>query len=183
MRCTSVLVRLFQSTLPLRRATMANQPVPQTADISIHAPLAESDMQTWTNRKHIRNFNPRSPCGERPRSPPPSRCSNYFIPRSPCGERHGVGGTGASPKQFQSTLPLRRAPLSMSGGLVGAAFQSTLPLRRATFAKHGMGFYQSVISIHAPLAESDYSLYAALDIFPISIHAPLAESDRSAADP
>ena len=101
---------LFQSTLPLRRATDRQQIHEVMIPISIHAPLAESDR--------------------------PSGC--------------GI----TSPTLFQSTLPLRRAPLSMSGGLVGAAFQSTLPLRRATGITE-CDCLITGISIHAPLAESD----------------------------
>ena len=56
----------FLSTLSLRRATATEQPQPQTAGISIHALLAESD-RTICGVDHniFNNFYPRSPCGER----------------------------------------------------------------------------------------------------------------------
>ncbi len=38
----------------------------QSADISIHAPLTGSDVQGGGNFRSGRNFNPRSPHGERP---------------------------------------------------------------------------------------------------------------------
>ena len=55
--------------------------------ISIHAPRAGSDHILVASFAIVRDFNPRSPCGERPRrsSLRPRGC--YFNPRSPCGER------------------------------------------------------------------------------------------------
>ena len=37
-----------------------------TQKISIHALLAESDWHTKFKEEHMKNFYPRSPCGERP---------------------------------------------------------------------------------------------------------------------
>ena len=76
--------------------------------ISIHAPRVGSDRCLLMRIPTTQNFNPRSPCGERPRSVE-FRTSRYhdFNPRSPCGERpfhfHGfLSGDGL----FQSTLPV-----------------------------------------------------------------------------
>ena len=167
----------FQSTLPLRGATLAEQRVDLLRDISIHAPLAGSDQPQGGGRRARRDFNPRSPCGER---------RDWLTP-----EEHE--------RQFQSTLPLRgatrpnrrpaipwpisihaplagsdrddvrarhelgisiHAPLAgsdgrLSGGLGGTTiFQSTLPLRGATCCTR-MVAAEKMISIHAPLAGSD----------------------------
>ena len=55
--------------------------------ISIHAPRVGSDISDCPEYEEDRNFNPRSPCGER-RLPPPRRTTRlHFNPRSPCGER------------------------------------------------------------------------------------------------
>ena len=100
----------FQSTLPLRGATMRDNPIANPTDISIHAPLAGSDHVGRIRTDHIFHFNPRSPCGERPISQRGQElveisihaplagsdaiCATalpdvmYFNPRSPCGERH-----------------------------------------------------------------------------------------------
>ena len=78
-----------------------------------------------------------------------------FNPRSPCGERRG-------PRQLLA---------------VTMGFQSTLPLRGAT-ALERQPFSGYTISIHAPLAGSDYQAVWSLDGYVISIHAPLAGSDR-----
>ena len=131
-----------------------------------------------------RDFNPRSPCGERHLRLDFNlvRPAN-FNPRSPCGER---------PPFLRCTLRCK-------------AFQSTLSLRRATWAwyKSDVSKY---ISIHALLAESDACTRIFCGSHPnfnprspcgerrrfrpcrlgspeISIHALLAESDRSAKIP
>ena len=106
----SVVIALFsafQSTLPVRGATKRVLLCGAPGDISIHAPRAGSQI-----RAIALNFNPRSPCGERPvewlrlswckvfQSTLPVRgatmvwwCSTlghgHFNPRSPCGERRG----------------------------------------------------------------------------------------------
>ena len=59
---------------------------------------------------------------------------------------------------FLSTLSLRRATIDTSKDIIKTAtFLSTLSLRRATFCGC-FGRYQSLISIHALLAESDRTL-------------------------
>ena len=102
----------FQSTLSLRRATewicpncgtkhdfnprspcgerqVTSHGHRSVRHISIHALLAESDLDSQTLLFVAKDFNPRSPCGERPPSlvihTSPAR---DFNPRSPCGERH-----------------------------------------------------------------------------------------------
>ena len=55
----------FQSTLPVRGATEAVTTATLLVSISIHAPRAGSDDQELEAFNVIRDFNPRSPCGER----------------------------------------------------------------------------------------------------------------------
>ena len=80
-------------------------------DISIHALLAESDVQ---------------------RGPWPHQ-GGHFYPRSPCGERPAGNKAGAESFKFLSTLSLRRATQcrTFANGMYG--FLSTLSLRRATY--------------------------------------------------
>ena len=169
--------RRFQSTLPLRGATGDLGHSAAVHVISIHAPLAGSDLTSLKAYAGVCYFNPRSPCGERldfglpPDADPefqstlPLRgatkssmtlCTaiDYFNPRSPCGERRADWRVGYGIPVFQSTLPLRGATsmLPLWGGIV--VFQSTLPLRGATAIDiHRVAFIE--ISIHAPLAGSD----------------------------
>ena len=167
----------FQSTLPLRGATKHETGDSKTRYISIHAPLAGSDIGVCLVSGILMNFNPRSPCGER-HYPDAylSHCSD-FNPRSPCGERPPEALAFWIALLFQSTLPLRGAtsrlrayaftkddfnPRSPCGerpvlripSQIGRIFQSTLPLRGATVVIYV--FAQVIlISIHAPLAGSD----------------------------
>ena len=112
------------------RSAIENQ---YSAEISIHALLAESDSYsqhvTWPSGY----FYPRSPCGERLGVSGQSHLPIfYFYPRSPCGERRG-----------HNSLP----PFAI-------LFLSTLSLRRATTMPDLCQRYVG-ISIHALLAESD----------------------------
>ena len=100
----------FQSTLPARGATEISSIVsdrdsisihaPRTGSddafercvhfkaISIHAPRTGSDPTSKPRLRRQRNFNPRSPHGERPRRCASWRCQcRDFNPRSPHGER------------------------------------------------------------------------------------------------
>ena len=101
-----------------------------------------------------RNFNPRSPCGERPRSRMVSD----------------------STREFQSTLPVRGATsenvVVLNNGLISIhaprAGSDVADLLRAGYVE---------ISIHAPRAGSDFSVRNFRIKDTISIHAPRAGSD------
>ena len=148
----------FLSTLSLRRATQQAIKAEQTARISIHALLAESDIIFCKLFHGLVNFYPRSPCGERPRGSVSMPKELNFYPRSPCGER----------RKKAWWYPDR------------CAFLSTLSLRRATSFRANTNLL-IWISIHALLAESDWILSSIAAVFPISIHALLAESDALGA--
>ena len=111
--------QIFQSTLPVRGATTG---------VHLHG-------------NNLSNFNPRSPCGERPVKAKNSR-SNFL---------------------FQSTLPVRGA--TIYGMKCGSyiRFQSTLPVRGATaWRSHLLQILP--ISIHAPRAGSDLLTMTVLPI-------------------
>ena len=110
-RMPQVIRTVFQSTLPLRGATIIMSPRPPPRRISIHAPLTGSDSCPRMLLPVITDFNPRSPYGERPLN----------VPRS------------LQKRIFQSTLPLRGATYVVLKWGLGDIFQSTLPLRGATF--------------------------------------------------
>ena len=79
---------VFQSTLPMRGATLRDGKGAAGLLISIHTPHAGSDRISDQYNRYLRDFNPHSPCGER-------RCTHLrkfisdtnFNPHSPCGER------------------------------------------------------------------------------------------------
>ena len=77
----------FQSTLPVWGATFPIFRILYIFYISIHAPRVGSDYNHFTDFLDDCNFNPRSPCGERPGSKSATQTGGYFNPRSPCGER------------------------------------------------------------------------------------------------
>ena len=60
------LLYKFQSTLPARGATSSKRSAVQSVHISIHAPREGSDQSAILSTEIERNFNPRSPRGERP---------------------------------------------------------------------------------------------------------------------
>ena len=194
-----------------------------TEKISIHALLAESDRHWQTGQSRTRHFYPRSPCGERRTKTALTSTVLNFYPRSPCGERlnskgqhthgknisiHALLAESDSPKERKEVSSMNFYPRSPCGerrptktcGCRMTIFLSTLSLRRAT-ADRLQPEHDSLISIHALLAESDggrnkhkgqaleflstLSLRRATAIVssvadrsaPISIHALLAESD------
>ena len=145
----------FQSTRPLRGATMAS-------DISCmvmcyfnpRAPCgARPPGNPWSRRPA--HFNPRAPCGARhgtfvsvhgysaisihaplagrdlePTSPP-MRPPN-FNPRAPCGARHEQTADAQIRVDFNPRAPCGARRLELGAGLEELAFQSTRPLRGAT---------------------------------------------------
>ena len=149
-------VKLFLSTLSLRRATALPGWWTAGPAISIHALLAESDLIQNYNIGVGAHFYPRSPCGERRQCQKLRACMRWdFYPRSPCGERLQGQQSTTQAMQFLSTLSLRRA---------------TCPF--LTF------LFLCIISIHALLAESDLRVVdGSKSSIEISIHALLAESD------
>ena len=168
--------------------------------ISIHAPLAGSDLPIRIPFFRLAYFNPRSPRGERRRKTRPEPIANYFNPRSPRGERRCLqvcsfprfcdfnprsprGERQKSPyrlkavKKFQSTLPSRGAtPCIRFFHPSALNFNPRSPRGERQNTGYYI-FYVSRISIHAPLAGSDPGVAAYMTDIWISIHAPLAGSD------
>ena len=192
----------FQSTHPLRGATQENRRALRHLPISIHAPLAGCDMVCASALARALNFNPRTPCGVRPKLPASAWQKGHFNPRTPCGVRPAPWRICVKNGAFQSTHPLRGATKSPFTTKEKAAFQSTHPLRGATLVL-ALHFDFLNISIHAPLAGCDLSTHirvaAEKNFNPrtpcgvrlaherysrahrdISIHAPLAGCDAVA---
>ena len=103
-----------------------------------------------------RDFNPRSPHGERP-SPQAGQAAKkkYFNPRSPHGERLDA-----------LALRIKRKIISIHAPLTGSDLRRSRPPP-----------CRARISIHAPLTGSDHVVIATLSMSQISIHAPLTGSD------
>ena len=191
----------FQSTLPLRGATVQLLVEAIAVRISIHTPLAGSD-RARTDRWSRQRISIHTPlAGSDFGFDSRAQCRWYFNPHSPCGERRAVyRQTAPKPTEFQSTLPLRGATnarsreiaailISIHTPLAGSdlqikglsagplTFQSTLPLRGATCLSV-RSCRSRLISIHTPLAGSDKNSGSHDVAFQlISIHTPLAGSD------
>ena len=150
---------IFQSTLPVRGAT-------------------EIVRGVWGER---RNFNPRSPCGERHDESPDDRCNGEFqstlpvrgatdgdvqdsrstlisihAPRAGSDERPAY--TAGSFEDFNPRSPCGERHVTRLVHAGSGKFQSTLPVRGATTAVRSHIFH-IVISIHAPRAGSDFCFY------------------------
>ena len=170
---------VFQSTLPLRGATAYRFSIDETLIISIHTPLAGSDVcgrisvdgefisihtplagsdvAAQFGGRSPRHFNPHSPCGERLLPCVALGIRTYFNPHSPCGERLLPCVADGIRTYFNPHSPC------------GERLDVRSPKVRV-FA----------ISIHTPLAGSDSDAGDVETRIDISIHTPLAGSDRSA---
>jgi len=170
---------LFQSTLPSRGATKQPRPLRPHPPVSIHAPLARSDVPRNAPGATFSRFQSTLPSrGATPMCKQTSARITGFNPRSPREERqqqcrHAGGGVPVS----------IHAPLARSDHRAAVSprmrpsFQSTLPSRGATKQRDGRR-HDGVVSIHAPLARSDAAdLFDDLARANVSIHAPLARSD------
>ena len=101
-----------------------------------------------------------------------------FNPRSPCGERPSPDGGSVPTREFQSTLSLRRATFrQQKGELTRMNFNPRSPCGERPVEDAARPGYQP-ISIHALLAESDDFAQVNGYKLSISIHALLAESDE-----
>ena len=175
MRCH----QRFQSTLPARGATSGWVSLHRPRSISIHAPRTGSDTTESDHRifLHISIHAPRT--GSDLTYKPNQDSVRDFNPRSPHGERRQDDSGIIRIDAFQSTLPARGATnnllfhvvtirISIHAPRTGsdeyyqgevsvrAIFQSTLPARGATtIAISTCG--TNVISIHAPRTGSDPS--------------------------
>ena len=126
----------------------------------------------------VKDFYPRSPCGERPQTVTKWASSakflstlslrratigqmaiqaihNYFYPRSPCGERLGLPVAGRIARRISIHALLAESDNSQTRTTAQTTkFLSTLSLRRATIVSSSLLAIHT-ISIHALLAESD----------------------------
>ena len=122
----------FQSTLPVWGATQTGRTPHPAAPISIHAPRVGSDVFSTNIASSAINFNPRSPCGERP------------LPRR----------SPAISQRFQSTLPVWGATI-VAPVLIQYHTISIHAPRVGSDCRSGGPAFSRDISIHAPRVGSD----------------------------
>ena len=151
----SKTTNLFQSTLPLRGATRRPKYYNLFGGISIHAPLTGSDLRAEWQAVILSAFQSTLPLRGATRTTTITiSASSDFNPRSPYGERRLSQLTSLIQSDFNPRSPYgERRDL---GGII------TCP---------------QVISIHAPLTGSDARCLTLRQKLVISIHAPLTGSD------
>ena len=170
---------LFQSTLPAGGATMSKMEGAISAHISIHAPRGGSDCGVGQVCAARKNFNPRSPRGERPIGCFALSTMPIFQSTLPAG-----GATTACPspawphRYFNPRSPRGERPLSLSTCLIlFQVFQSTLPAGGATLCPTPIEVSSSYFNPRSPRGERPDRRKAKGDRGPISIHAPRGGSD------
>ena len=114
---------------------------------------------TYTNTLRLSNlqaFQPTLPVRGATGGAGPQRWHHRdFNPRSPCGERQKLANNVSRIFTFQPTLPVRGATSYAYFFAPIVIFQPTLPVRGAT--RHGYGSHiDKDISTHAPRAGSDH---------------------------
>ena len=198
---STIFNNLFQSTLPAWGATLlyANDSHPliisihaprmgsdtfaicylhQLPLISIHAPRMGSDNQQNGNKLLHRDFNPRSPHGERRRKRRRGQRFFHFNPRSPHGERHSKYMRDVLDYLFQSTLPAWGATQQVYARCAGLLISIHAPRMGSDPLAEILNRTSGNISIHAPRMGSDESeQFGNIRVFVISIHAPRMGSD------
>ena len=170
----------FQSTLPARGATRARVYARTFITFQSTLPARGATLYHSCLVVTIRNFNPRSPHGERRRDLRDLVCRRVIsihAPRTGSDRRYAAAGcemieisihaprTGSdragtfqpvTNSPFQSTLPARGATRRWRGRRKRKIFQSTLPARGATTLSPEILDSHKTISIHAPRTGSDF---------------------------
>ena len=164
----------FQSTLPARGATRWFGRSPKQNSISIHAPRTGSDSYSNFAYARCKNFNPRSPHGERrfrPEPVAPTQDISIHAPRTGSDENKRKRRTAG---KFQSTLPARGAtPSTAQWRQASRNFNPRSPHGERRLRGHSFLFAR-LISIHAPRTGSDprkiITSYTQRDFNPRSPH-------------
>ena len=166
------IVEKFQSTRPVRGATLGFHCTPQQQGVSIHAPRAGRDVISTTDSSIPRCFNPRAPCGARPH--PLQGCFAYssFNPRAPCGARRTAIISLSVGKGFNPRAPCGARRLRFSMQCPISTFQSTRPVRGATAKKVTTSLF---CHIFMGLTRHEYGLLGAYVPHPSFdvVHAPI----------
>ena len=164
--------------LPVRGATLPVQIRQPVSGISIHAPRAGSDPPPGARGSRWCNFNPCSPCGERPSKTPLTAPRWNFNPCSPCGERPTIFSQAALQfPEFQSMLPVRGA--TGAAPLQPGRADISIHAPRAGSDQHIGGLFVQDTDFNpcSPCGERPWVVWAVNSQQLISIHAPRAGSD------
>ncbi|EGK58596.1 hypothetical protein HMPREF9081_1902 [Centipeda periodontii DSM 2778] len=106
---------LFQSTRPVRGATITPEQFAALLKVSIHAPRAGRDDSISYQARRGACFNPRAPCGARPPAALVWAYVGCFNPRAPCGARPIEAMSGISFGSFNPRAPCGARPRYRDG--------------------------------------------------------------------
>ena len=146
----------FQSTLPVGGATDSVVYQIAVTGISIHAPRGGSDQLRMRKNNENRNFNPRSPWGERLYNRSMDASARLFQSTLPVGGATYYGMDAGTAYQISIHAP--RGGSDVFGGYLLEYYQDFNP--RSPWGERpglaGLGLPGSEISIHAPRGGSDF---------------------------
>ena len=146
---------MFQSTRPMRGATLRRRDSDNYSHVSIHAPHAGRDFGLRSFISLSVLFQSTRPMRGATGESVVYRQSRDVSIHAPHAGRDAirlVGGQDASP--FQSTRPMRGATIIIANKDLLSEFQSTRPMRGATSAA-SVSPCSGRVSIHAPHAGRD----------------------------
>ena len=171
---------LFLSTLSLRRATNPQFAADQIQIISIHALLAESDQPILRAFMPVKNFYPRSPCGERRGECGPDGWCLIISIHALLAESDAYTGTAMpAPRRFLSTLSLRRATRQACRATPRPHhFYPRSPCGERRTSPGRPGGSPRYFYPRSPCGERHTVVKENTTAITISIHALLAESDQ-----
>ena len=127
----------FQSTLPLRGVTLLRGIPVRFDGISIHTPLAGSDLAILCQASRSPKFQSTLPLRGVTHDGHSTVGGSIFQSTLPLRGATRFGSSRSAMSPFQSTLLLRERPSSVMTAWSSILFQSTLPLRGATVAFSG----------------------------------------------
>ena len=173
-----------------------------TAVISIHAPRVGCDCHSKNVNEQQKDFNPRTPCGVRPRCHW-RQCSTcrHFNPRTPCGVRHRVRHSFGTwffisihvppvgcdfidhcgmmmVQDFNPRTPCGVRPDDVGEGNYQCTFQSTHPVWGATVGNSRAVQKDSTFQSTHPVWGATKIRVRDFPHFSISIHAPRVGCDE-----
>ena len=138
MGCLSYLPDCcFNSRTPCGVRHYYDTLIPQSIDVSIHAPRAGCDLWRPTGGGDFSSFNSRTPCGVRRPAMWVEETRHSFNSRTPCGVRQGYRLQAVPANRFNSRTPCGVRHEQCKEKRNQRTFQFTHPVRGATYIARG----------------------------------------------
>ena len=152
--------------------------------ISTHAPRTGSDDGRRRTSAAAKDFNPRSPHGERRHTRTQTASPKTISTHAPRTGSDGIKhGKRFGQRAFQPTLPARGATPPIRGFVKALAFQPTLPARGATVSRDVSGRPGANFNPRSPHGERLRLVFRSRREWSISTHAPRTGSDSACSLP